>query len=146
MSNFYTILIPVTDELTRFQATVSRAQNFVDALNKENSYGVFNLSHKNIAVKNLSQRSELSVTESNNGQPEHKSSVRIEFDMEFNPSVHVDVLFKTESKPVVAVRSPSDSPEREFYKIFDYDVTVWDIVEGVEYCIAQLHKFSNKVV
>jgi hypothetical protein len=39
MSNFYTILIPVKDELTRFQATVTRAQNFVDALNKENNYG-----------------------------------------------------------------------------------------------------------
>lgn len=146
MSNFYTILIPVRDELTRFQATVTRAQNFVDLLNKENNYSVSNLSHKDIELTNLSQKSELSVTESNNGQPKHESSVKIEFDMEFTPSVHVDVLFKTDSKPVIAVRNPGDSPLREFYKIFDYDTSVWDILAGVEYCITQLHKLSNSVV
>jgi hypothetical protein len=113
-------------------------------LTKRTTTGVFNISHRNIPVKNLSQKSELSVTESNNGQPKHESSVNIEFDMEFNPSVHVDVLFKTVGDLIiVTVKSPSDFPERELYKIFDYNATVWDIVEGVEYCIAQLHKFCN---
>jgi hypothetical protein len=145
MTNFYTLLTPVGKELLEFRGTVTRAQNFVDVLNNESHNNIWEFSHKGVKLTNLSQKSELSVTESGNGQPKHESSVNIEFDMELDPDIHVDIRFRTDCKPIVTVKRTleslkSDMPYHTYCKIFDYDAPVWGIADGIQYCIVELNK------